>query len=170
MASWRTGLTRFFGQLGAVSELAEIQSVARLVAPDSIYVTVGPITALPDALAFIGGAPGAGPMGADLGWVQSRSRHLHTEVGLLMLRPNHLEAINERGAFWTAPVADVSDLDGHRRSGFVVVTRSGSGLAIGTQTPVEIPPGAHWRTTSGWTNAFSGWDAELGRYGVRTHW
>jgi hypothetical protein len=52
----------------------------------------------------------------------------------------------------------------------VVLTRSGGGIAVSTQTPVEVPTGASWRTVSGMTNLFSGWDEVLTKYGVRSHW
>jgi hypothetical protein len=159
-------LRRFFGQIGAVPEMARADRVASLVPANARYVTVGPIAVLPDVRSFNGGPPGEARRGTDLGYLPASYRQ---EIALLVLTGDRLIVAGPAGPRWSCKPARVTDLDGRRAGGFLIFTTGPDGLAIGSQTPVAVPPGAGFRTLSGMTNLFSGWDTELGRYGARVH-
>lgn len=165
----RDWLRHFFGQMVAIPGLASAERVAALIPADAEYVTVGPVLVLLDARAFVAGSPGRGPYGRDLGFVPDGDGQ-RQEISLLVLAGRRLCVISPAGERWSSDVSLITDLDGHRRSGFVVLTRSGGGIAVSTQTPVEVPTGASWHTVSGMTTLFSGWDEVLAKYGVRSHW
>ncbi|MEV4638733.1 hypothetical protein AB0J80_15415 [Actinoplanes sp. NPDC049548] len=156
---------RFFGQIGELREMAKADVVASLVPADALYVSIGPIAVLSDVWAFNGGKPGA-VYGQDLGYLPARYRQ---EIAFLVHTPHRLAVIERSGPRWSIPISQITDLDGHRRGGFLVWTNSREGLAVGPQTPVEVPPGASFRTPGGMMNLFIGWDAELMPYGVRRH-
>jgi hypothetical protein len=162
-------LKRLFGQLAAVSELARADRVAALVPNDAQYVTVGAIAVLADARQFNGGEPGRAAYGRDLSHVPQRDG-LRQDIALRVLTRAQLLVIEASGVRWSTDIAQVTDLDGHRRSGFLVFTRATDGLAVGQPTPVEVPPGAEFRTIRGMTNLFGGWDEVLAPFGVQRHW
>ena len=76
----------------------------------------------------------------------------------------------EDGERWSCEAAEVTDLDAHRHSGFVVVARGPSGLIVSPQTPVQVPPEVSWRTLGRVTNAVGGWDRVLKPFGTIVHW
>src|SRR4051812_5158001 len=142
-------LRRFFGQMGAVSEIARADLVGSLVPADARYVTVGPIAVLPDVRSFNHGEPGQARRGTDLGYLPASFRQ---EIALLVLTADRLMVVQRTGPQWSRELGRITDLDGRRRSGFLVFTTESDGLAVGTQTPVQIPAGAGFRTVSGMTN------------------
>ncbi|GAB1690657.1 hypothetical protein [Krasilnikovia sp. M28-CT-15] len=156
-------LKRFFGEMATVPDLARSGTVAALVPADAQYVTVGPIAVLPDVRAFNRGAPGT-RYGRDLGYLRSGTGQ---QIALLVLTRDQLVVIGSAGLRWSCQLTEVTDLDGHRKGGFLVFTSRPEGLAVGQQTPVQVPPGAGFRTVHGMTNLFSGWDAALAPFGVR---
>ena len=81
-----------------------------------------------------------------------------------------LRVLDLGGERWSVDPSQITDLDGHRHSGFVIITRDGHGLALSWQSPVHVPPGARWRSVPGMTNVFSGWDEVLRSFGARVHW
>jgi hypothetical protein len=159
-------LKRFFGQMGEVSDLARADRVASLVPDGARYVTVGPITVLPDVRAFNEGEPGQARRGVDLGYLPARFRQ---EIALLVLTRDRLAVVERPGLYWSCDLTRVTDLDGRRAGGFLVFTSGVEGVAVGPQTPVEVPPGAGFGTVSGRTNLFGGWDEALAPHGVRRH-
>jgi len=159
-------LARFFGQMGAVADLARADEVAKLVPKDAKYVTAGLIAVLADVRAFNGGEAGAGRYGRDLSYLP---RGMGQETALLVLAAETLRVIDKQGCRWSCAVGDILALDGHRRSGFLVMTRGREGLAASQQTPVETPPGTEFRTVTGMTNIFSGWDRVLAPFGVEQY-
>jgi hypothetical protein len=162
-------LRALIGPMADVSELARAARVAALVPPTSEYVTIGQFAVLPDARAFVGGVPGRQPYRHDVGLVPHR-REEAREVGLLVLAEHRLRVMTATGERWSVPVDQITDLDGHRHSGFVVITRGGPGIVLSTPSPVQVPPGVAWRTVGGVTNAFGGWDRVLAPYGTQVHW
>jgi hypothetical protein len=164
----RLGATfkRFFGQMGAVADLARSDMVTSLVPADAQYVTVGPIAVLPSVRLFRGGEAGGSRYGRDLGYLPAGARQ---EICLLVLTPDRLTVLERSGVRWSSDIAAVTDLDGHRRGGFLVYTSRSDGLAVGQQTPIEVPPGARFRTVAGMTNVFCGWDEVLAPFGVKRH-
>jgi hypothetical protein len=159
-------LTRFFGQIGAVADLASGDEVAKLVPDEAQYVTAGLIAVLADIRAFNGGEAGAGRYGRDLSYLP---RDVGQEIALLVLAAGRLVVIDKQGCRWSCVAGDITALDGHRRSGFLVMTRGPEGLAVSQQTPVETPPGARFQTVRGMTNIFSGWDQVLTPFGVERY-
>ncbi|MET8151826.1 hypothetical protein ACIBSW_16850 [Actinoplanes sp. NPDC049668] len=156
---------RFFGQMGAVSDLARSDTVVSLVPVDAQFVTVGPIAVLPDVRSFNRGEPGS-VYGVDLGYLPAKYQQ---EIALLVRTHDRLAVIERSGPRWSCPINHITDLDGHRRGGFLVFTSRPEGLAVGSQTPVQIPPGASFRTVHGVTDLFRGWDQELTPFGIRRH-
>ncbi|MFI7600937.1 hypothetical protein [Actinoplanes sp. NPDC049681] len=156
---------RFFGQMSEVGAMAKADVVASLVPADALYVTIGPIAVLPDVWAFNGGERGS-VYGKDLGYLPASYRQ---EIAYLVRTPDRLMVIERSGPRWSCGIDRITDLDGHRRGGFLVWTSGREGLAVGPQTPVEVPPGASFRTPRGMMNLFIGWDQELMPYGVRRH-
>ncbi|WP_375422858.1 hypothetical protein [uncultured Friedmanniella sp.] len=163
----RESLRQLIGQVGGVSELARVDRVAALVPTDAEYVTVGPLLVLADAVTFIGGPPGHGPFGRSLAVLPEIAGQA-PELSLLVLAGRRLRVISPGGERWSCSAADVTDLDGRRDTGFVLVTRDGGGLAVAHQSPVQVPAGASWRTVRGVTTLFSGWNDILSRYGARS--
>jgi hypothetical protein len=161
-------LRAMLGTLGSGPELARAERVAALIPADSEYVTLGTFQVLPDARAFVGGTPGTAPYRYDFGPAPSADA-LVQEVGLLVLAGRRLRLVDSSGERWSVDCAQLTDLDGHRHSGFVVVTSAVDGLAVGIQTPVEVPPGVAWRTVGRVSNVFGGWDQALSPYGVHVH-
>ncbi len=159
-------MRRFFGQMAAVPDMARAEVVAHLVPAGARYVTVGPIAVLPDVRAFNGGEPGAGPRGLDLGYLPAGFRQ---EVALLVLTGDRLLVVGRSGPRWECETGHLIAVDGGRRGGFLVFTRGPQGLAVGQQTPVQVPPGASFGTVRGMTTIFSGWDTMLAPYGVQRH-
>jgi hypothetical protein len=145
--------------------MARADTVASLVPADAQYVTVGPIAVLPDVRSFNKGEPGS-RYGLGLGYLPAEYRQ---EIAYLVRTGDRLAVIERSGPRWSCPINQLTDLDGHRRGGFLVFTSSPEGLAVGPQTPVQVPPGASFRTPSGMKNLFIGWDEELMPYGVRRH-
>ncbi|MEU7903746.1 hypothetical protein [Actinoplanes sp. NPDC049118] len=156
---------RFFGQMAALPEMARSDTVASLVPTDAQYVTVGPIAVLPDVWQFNNGAPGT-VYGRDLGYLPAK---YHQEIAYLVRTHDRLAVIERAGPRWSCPTVHITDLDGHRGGGFLVFTRGAEGLAIGPQSPVQVPPGYSFRTVRGVTNLFLGWDSELTPFGIRRH-
>ncbi len=155
--------------MAAVPQLARAEHVAAVVPPDAEYVTVGLVKLLPDALGFVGGVPGQQPYRRVFGTppvTDSRPE----DAALLVLRGQRLSVLDRGGERWGVDCFQITDLDAHRHNGFVVITRDGSGLALSFQAPVEVPPGARWRTVQGMTNVYSGWNEVLRPYGPRVHW
>src|SRR5690349_13063512 len=126
----RESFKRFFGQMGDVHELARGDRVAGLVPDDASYVTVGPVAVLPDARAFNGGDAGRAGYGRDLGYLPE-GQGLQQHVALLVLAGRRLRVIEAAGERWSVDANQVTDLDGHRRGGFIVFTRQMAGLAVG---------------------------------------
>lgn len=157
-------LDRFLGQMSQVGELATAAEVARLVPPTAEYVSCGPVRVVPDVVAFNRGAAGRGRQGRDLGFLDEQQR-----IALLVLADDRLRVIESTGESWSRAVRTLTDVDAHRGGGFLVFCDDGSGLAVGTQTPVQLAPGSSTDTPRGMTNAFSGWDAVLAPYGVQRH-
>lgn len=166
---WGERLATFFSPMAQAPSLAAADTVRRLVPGSAEYVTAGPVVVLPDAAAFVGGPPGQGGQGRDLGAVPDQGAGPQ-QLALLVLAGRRLCAIAEQGEVWSTDVRAVTALDAHRRSGFVIFLRDGSGLAVGTQTPVQVPSGASFSTVRGVTNALSGWDTVLEPYGVQRFW
>jgi hypothetical protein len=162
-------LRDLLGPMSAVSDLARAQRVAALVPTETEYVTVGLVHLLPDAWGFVGGVPGRGPYRYDFGLVPNTNGQ-PKEVGLLVLASQRLRVIGPTGERWSIEVSQLTNLDGHRHSGFVVLTREPGGIAVGNQSPVEVPPGTSWQTARRVTNVFGGWDKALAPYGVQVHW
>jgi hypothetical protein len=152
--------------MGAVPELARADVVASVVPVDARYVTLGPIAVLPDVRSFNRGEAGRGWYGRDLGYLPAGSRQ---EIALLVLTGDRLAVVERAGLRWSSDIAQVTALDGHRRGGFLVFTSTAEGLAVGQQTPVQVPPGARFATVRGMTNVFSGWDQMLAPFGVERH-
>lgn len=162
-------LRDLLGPMAAVRDLARADRVAALVPPDTEYVTVGLFKILPDAWAFVGRVPGSEPYRYDFGLLPTAGDQPRG-VGLLVLAGRRLSVVGAAGERWSSDVSHITDLDGHRHSGFVVLTLGPGGLAISTQSAVEVPSGASWRTVRGMTNLFSGWDTALAPHGVQVHW
>ena len=162
-------LREMLAPMAAVPELGRAEHVAALVPPDAEYVTGGLFTILPDARAFVGGVPGRQPYRYKIGGPPG-PESTPMEAGLLVLRGQRLSVLDRNGERWSVEASEITDLDGHRHSGFVVLTRNGPGLALSWQSPVEVPPGARWRTVPGMTNALSGWDKVLRPFGAAVHW
>ncbi len=167
--SLRGRLSGLLGAATAVPALARAESVAALVPAGADYVTMGQFAVLADARGFIGGDPGSGGYRRDIGLVPSGDA-LPREAGLLVLAGGRVSLVAADGERWSAAATDLTDLDAHRHSGFVLVTRGGSGLVVTPQAPVEVPAGATWRTIGRVTNAVGGWDKQLAPYGVTVHW
>lgn len=158
-------LERFFGQMSQVTALADLESVSRLVPPSAQYVTSGPVAVLEDVAGFNHGPPGQGRQGRDLGYLGAQQH-----VALLLLADQRLRVVGPSGELWSCQVASITDLDAHRDAGFLVFLQDNTGLAVGTQTPVQVPPGFTFATSRRMTNALSGWDEVLAPYGVARHW
>ncbi|GGQ50582.1 hypothetical protein [Couchioplanes azureus] len=158
---------RYFGQMAEVPAMARAETVASLVPADAQYVTVGPVAVLPDVWVFNGGKPGT-RYGLGLGYLPARYQQ---EIAYLVRTADRLAVVARSGPRWSCPLTDLTDLDGHRENGFLVFTKNREGLAVGSQTPVIVPPGASFRTLAPykWTNLFLGWDEELMPFGVRRH-
>jgi hypothetical protein len=163
----RDYLRRLLGPVSAVPELARADRVSALVPPDARYVTVGLYAIVPDGL--VGHEPLRGPYRREFGALPN-AEHQPQLAGLLMLAGDRLSVMSEAGEQWSAHVEDLTDLDAHRQSGFVIVTRGTDNLVMTTQGPVETPPGASFRTVPRMTNMMSGWDKILEPYGVHVHW
>jgi hypothetical protein len=157
---------RLLGERDEAQELVAPTRLAALVPCGATYVTVGAVRVVADVRALLGAAPG--------------SRRLQSRVGpmpdvepmaqaLLVLDGERLRVINDREEIWSAEVTQITDLDAHQHSGFVVVTRRPDGLLVGFQQAARAHPGTEWCTVGRLTNAVSGWDAQLQPYGVRTH-
>ncbi len=157
------------GPMAAVPQLARADQVAAVVPPDAEYVTAGLFLILPDALAFVGGVPGRQPYRHQFGRPPVPASP-PDEAGLLVLRGQRLSLLDRSGERWGVDASRITDLDAHRHTGFVVITRDGSGLALSWQSPVEVPPGARWRSAGRMTNSVSGWDEVLEPFGARVHW
>src|SRR4051794_24101165 len=152
--------------MGDVSQLAAADVVASLAPPDARYVTVGPVAVIPDVRSFNHGEPGSGRYGRDLGYLPAA---LGQEIALLVLTHDRLAVIERSGERWSRKAREVTHLDGRRRGGFLMFTSYPDGLAVGQQTPVELPPGAEFETVRGMTNLFTGWDPALAPFGAQTH-
>ena len=163
----RDYLRRLLGPVSAVPELARAARVADLVPADARYVTVGLYAVVPDGV--VGDEPLRGHYRREFGALPN-AEHQPQLAGLLVLAGDRLSVMSEAGEQWSARVEDVTDLDAHRQSGFVIVARGADYLVVTTQGPVETPPGATFRTVPGITNVVSGWDKVLAPYGVRVHW
>ncbi len=162
-------LIEALASMAAVPQLVRTAQVAAVVPPDAEYVTAGLFLLLPDALGFVGGVPGRQPYRPAFGRLPPPAGPPE-EAGLLVLRAQRLSVLDRSGERWGVDPARITDLDGHRHSGFVVITEDGPGVALSFQSGVEVPLGARWRTVRGMTNAFSGWDEVLRPFGPRVHW
>lgn len=153
----------------AAHQLTGAEQVRAVVPPDAVYVTAGLYLVLPDALAFVGGVPGRQPYRRKFG-APPAAPDSPERPGLLVLRGQRLSVLDHSGERWGVDASRITDLDAHRHTGFVVITRDGPGLALSWQSPVEVPPGAMWRSAGRMTNSVSGWDAVLKPFGARVHW
>ncbi len=172
--SSRRASSRFWGGRRAgyaagTAALATAERVAGLVPPDAVYVTASAVMPLDDAQHFQGGAPGDHGYGDDLDYIPVH-HGVRQERALLVLARGRLLVISADGERWSRRVAALTDLDGHRRSGFVLIAADGSGIAAATPTPVQVPAGARFRTVPPVSSAFGGWNAVLAEHGVRVHW
>lgn len=165
---WADRLRGLLGPLTAGSGLGRVECTSALVPVEAEYVTLGQVRLLPDARAFVGGTPGSQPYRYDFGLTPAQTEP--DPYGLLVLAGRRLRVIGPAEELWSTAVEHITDLDGHRHGGFVVLTHGQQGLAVSTQVPVEVPPGARWRTMRGMTNLFGGWDELLAPYGARIHW
>ena len=154
--------------MAAVPQLARAEQVAAVVPPDAEYVTAGLFLLLPDALGFVGGVPGRQPYRRAFGRLPVPADPPE-EAGFLVLRGQRLSVLDRSGERWGVDPSRITDLDGHRHSGFVIITEEGPGVALSFQCGVEVPPGARWRTVRGMTNLFSDWDEVLRPFGPRVH-
>ena len=162
-------LLEVLAPMAAVPQLAHAEQVAAVVPPDAEYVTAGLFQVLPDARGFVGGVPGRQPYRYAYGGPPVPDSR-PDQAGLLVLRGQRLSVLDLDGERWSVDPSQITDLDGHRHSGFVIITRDGPGLALSWQSPVPVPPGARWRSVPGMTNVFSGWDEVLRPLGARVHW
>lgn len=165
--SFFSELKRFFSEFSEVPAMAKVDEVARQVPQNVMYVTIGPALVLADAASFLyktaknqnlGYLPEVAHFAAP-GYSQKIYYLAHDGANIMLIR--------EGGIQFATPIANISEVKAYMRGGFVVSLHDGRGLAVATQTPINVPPNATYRTVSGMTNAFSGWDNELAPLGVK---
>lgn len=161
-----TELKRFFSEMIEVSKMAHADAATRQIPDDAQYVSVGPILVLGDVDSFLHRTKGFQKLGFLPEMMHFAAPGYGQQIYYLVINSNSLMLVREGAVQYTTPISAIAEAQAYLRGGFVISLANGQGLAVATQTPVTIPPGATYSTVSGVTNIFSGWDKELTARGV----
>lgn len=164
--SFFSDLKRLFSQMPELPRMARAEATSRGIPSSAKYVTIGPVLVLGDVLSFLYQTKGHQRLGFLPEMMKFAAPGYSQRIYYLVLDETNLMLTRDGSIQFSTPISTISEAVAYLGGGFVVSFTNGQGLAVATQTPVTIPPNATYRTVSGITNNFSGWDKELLVYGI----
>ncbi len=159
-------LKRFFSEPSELSVMARAKAEIRQIPNGATYVTIGPALVLGDVAGFLRQTQSHQSLGFLPEMMHFAAPGYSQHIYYLVLNDADLMLIRDGEAKFSTPISSITNAQAYLGGGFVLSLATGQGLALATQTPVTIPAESTYRTVSGMSNIFSGWDKELSQYGV----